>query len=203
MKLIRTIAPTAEPITLAEAKAHLRIPTAETGDDTYITALIQAAREYTEQITNRVFVSQTWALYLDAFPVDDLQKLYLKRPPLISVSSIQYYDNDDVLQTWSSSEYVVDTVGFFGEIYPGRNYSYPVARDFYNSVIITYVAGYADSGSSPVDLADNVPETIKSAIKILVAHMYENREPVIVGTSVVNVPMSYKALIMPYRVIEF
>ena len=200
MQLTLTTAPTAEPITLAEAKAHLRVT--HSNDDTYINSLIAASRQTLEQIMNRVFISQTWTEYFDEFPVEGCA-IELSRPPLISITSIQYYDESDVLQTWSNTKYTVDTDSYKGRVYPTRLESYPSARLYPKSVIVTYVAGYQDSAASPVDLADNVPEPIKQALLILIAHLYENREPVIVGTSVVDVPMSIQALIAPYRVIEF
>lgn len=202
MQYTLTTAPTVEPITTAEAKAHLRVTVSD--DDTYIDSLIKAARHHIETaILNRALVAQTWTLYLDAFPINDDAVIELPIPPLISVTSVQYYDDNDVLQTWSSAEYTVDTDSMKGRIYPGRTYSYPVARDYPKSVVITYQAGYEDSGASPQDLADNIPEPIKQALLIMVAHWYEHREPVIVGTNVAEVPMSARTLLAPYRVITF
>ena len=119
-------------------------------------------------------------------------------------NSIKYYDESDVEQTWSSAEYVVDTdCDYKGAVYPARTYAWPATRLFPKAVHIEYVAGYEDSAASPVDLADNVPQTLKQAILILIAHWYENREETIVGTTVERVPDAYDALIANHKVRRF
>jgi len=196
-----TTAPTAEPVTLTEVKTHLRITTSD--DDTYLNDLIKTAREYTERYTSRAFISQTIDIWFDAFPASSMTPLELPAPPLISVTHIKYYDNDDVLQTWSSANYIVDTDGDPGIVYPARNQSWPSPRVFPRSVNVQYLAGYEDSGASPVDLADNVPMPIKQAILLLIGHLYENREATAPGIAINDVPLSYRTILAPYKLQAF
>jgi len=197
----RTVATGAqgEPLTTAEVKTHLRVDHAN--DDTYIDTLIVAATDYTETVLSRSLIAGTFDAYLDAFPVDDDESIWLPYPPLISITSIKYYDDLDVEQTWSASEYVIDNdVPYKGHVYPGRTYSWPSARNFHKAVHIEYIAGYADSAASPVDLADNIPREIKHALLLLIGHWYENREDTAAGIAIETIPTAYDALIASYRV---
>src|SRR5690606_23947827 len=89
VKARRTTDPASEPLTLEEAKAHLKVEVA--ADDAYITALITAARMTLEEWTGRAFIEQVWEARLDAFPCGDAP-IVLPRPPLIAVSLISYID---------------------------------------------------------------------------------------------------------------
>lgn len=193
-------APAAEPVTLSEVKDQMRITHSD--EDTFLNELITTARVYSENYTSRALVSQTWDCWLDAFP-PGTEAIKLPLAPLISVTSVKYYDSNDTLQTWSSANYTVDTDHLVGSIYPGRNTSYPSPRIYPKAVEIRFVAGYADSGASPVDLADNVPTPIKAAIKMLVAHWYENRETTVPGINVNQLPFGYVAALAPYKLQAF
>ena len=185
MGLSLSSGPSVEPVTTAEAKTHLRVDTSD--DDTYIAALITAARIYVEKAQRRALISQTWAWTLDEFP-SGLTPLEPPHAPLQSVTSIAYTDADGDSQTWASSGYDVDTTSFVGRIVPGYGESYPGTRDEIDAVTVTYVAGY---GAASTD----VPDTTIHAIKLMVAHWHENREPVISGTIIAPVPMTAEALI--------
>lgn len=190
-------APTVEPVTLAEVKAHLRITHSD--EDDLLNAYIKSAREYTERYLSRSLVQQTWDIFYDVFPLTD-EPLEIPLPPLQSVSSIKYFDSSNVEQTWDSASYTVDTDAVMPKVYPAIDQVYPSSRYYPKSVTVRVLTGYQDSGASPVDLADGVPETIKTAIKILVAHYNENREMAIVGVSVSDAPFSYKTTLAPHRV---
>lgn len=183
-------APGAEPLSAAEAKAHLRVDHSD--DDTYISTLIKAARHYIEQVTNRALITQTWIAYLDDF----LPVIQLPKPELISVTGITYVDTDGTTQNLGTSIYTVDTDSLPGRVYEAYNQSWPTVRDIPKAVAITYTAGYGAAST-------NVPEPILQASKILVAHWYENREPVIVGTIASPVPLSVTHLLAPYKVHQF
>lgn len=190
MGLIRTVDPTVEPITLAEAKAHSRVTITE--DDAYIESLIAATRDRIEQFCKRSLLTQTWRLTLDRWPWH--RDIILPFPPLQSVSSITYVDTAGDTQTWSSSNYIVDTASTPGRVRLAYAELYPSLRDQPNAVTITYVAGYGSAASS-------IPASIIHAAKILCGHYYDNREPVVTGTIAAAIPESYKALLGPYRVL--
>ena len=189
-----------EPVSLAELKDHCRVD--YDTDDELLSALIVDATDHVEQVTGLSLVSKTVDYYADAFPYGD-NPIVLPFPPLVSVTSVTYYDSADTLQTWDSAEYTVDTnPQYYGLIYPARQSSYPSARIYPSSVIVEYVAGYTDSGSG--DPADNVPESLKLAVKLLAAHFYENREATIMDSfSLSAMPLGFQSLIANYRVMRF
>lgn len=182
--------PTEEPITLDEAKDHLRVDGAD--EDALIMGYIRAARRQCELITRRAFVTQTWEVALEAWP--NCNYLQLPSPPLQSVTSISYVDSTGAAAVMPSADYVVDTYRHPGRVVLGYNKIWPsVTLRPGPSVIVRYVAGYG----TPVA----VPETYKQAIKLLVGHYYENREAVTVqpGAMALKVPMAAEALLMVDR----
>jgi uncharacterized phiE125 gp8 family phage protein len=188
-------APAAEPITLTEAKEHLRVD--HTAEDAKISALILAARQDCEEWTARAFVTQTWELVIDTFPTNEI---LIPRPPLQSVTSVKYDDGDGVEQTLGALDYEVDDVSQPGWVVPVTT-GWPTSIwTGINSVRIQYVAGYAPGTDSPIDLAFNVPGPIKAAILLTLGHLYENRETVVVGTTAVNLPQGAEFLLRQYRV---
>jgi uncharacterized phiE125 gp8 family phage protein len=190
LTLTRTVEPAEEPVTLAEAKAHLRVD--DTTEDAYISALITAARVHAESHTERQFITATYQLRLDEFPRRCSDIVRLPRPLLIAVSAIAYTDEDGVAQTLDPSLYQVDAASLPGRVMPAYGAVWPTTQEILNAVTITFTAGYGAAAA--------VPLPIKHAIKLLASHWFENREPVVVGTITSEVPMTVKALLGPYRV---
>lgn len=181
--------PAVEPITLTEAKAHMRIDS--TADDTYITALITAVRIVTENLTGRSLVTTTWDYFMSDFPCEN--EILLRRPKLQSVTSLKYKDTDGTETTWDTSNYIVDIKSDPGKIVLAYGITWPTIELYpSNPITIQYVSGYG--------LAVSVPQPLKNAMFFLVAHLYENREPVNIGNIVNKIPMTYDFLISPYVV---
>lgn len=140
-------------------------------EDTLITGLIKAAREYCEGYQNRAYITQTWELILDAFPDTYFQ---IPLPPLqwavVADMSITYYDTALGSHVVATADYQVDVDSYKGRVCPAYGKSWPatILRPM-NGVIVQFKAGYGAA-------AANVPEHIRLAIKILAGHMYENRE---------------------------
>jgi uncharacterized phiE125 gp8 family phage protein len=190
MILTLVTAPAIEPITLQEAKDHMRVDHAY--DDALIEPLITAAREMVESITRRALITQTWDYYLDTFP----NVLRLPMSPLQSISSITYTDVDGASQTLSSAVYVVDSDHEPGRVYEGYSQSWPSTQSIRKAVKVRYVAGYGDA-------AVDVPMPIRQAMLLIIGHLYENREPYITGTTISKSPMAAESLLGPYRVVCF
>jgi len=167
MKATIVTAPATEPVTLAEAKSHLRVDISD--DDTLIGTLIETARIHAENITRRKFIEQTWDFFFDKFPGDEI---IVPFGSLTSVTSVKYIDSDGVTNTWDSESYIVDTDSEPGRVLPEYGESFP-SDSLYNSnpVIVRAVLGYGD-----------VPAPIKAAILLILADLYEIREPGVVGT---------------------
>jgi len=181
--------PSEEPITVQEAKDHLRVDIID--DDALIALYITAAREWCEAFLRRAMITQTFDLTLDQWPCKN--QIQLPRPPLQSVTSVTYIDQDNVSYTFDSTDYYVVT-GSPGRLVLNNNASWPseTLRDV-AGITIRFVAGYG--------LAASVPELFKSAIKLMVGDLYENRESTIVGQglSVTTAPFGVKSLLMPQR----
>ena len=177
-----------EPVSLADAKAHLRVTT--TDDNDLITAIITTARTYIELITGLSLGPKTWDIYFENFKGDEL---YLPYAPLVSVTYVKYYDFGGTQNTWDSSNYIVDTDSIPGRVYPVYNGYWPSdSRGYEKDINVRFVSGYAD--------ADAVPNPLKHAIMMMVGELYENREISLVGATINDLPFAVKHLIAPYVV---
>ena len=174
-------APAVEPILPSDLKLHMRVDSEE--ENTLILAYIRAARIYLEDAKNQQFITATWEYRCEEFP----DEFVLNRSPLQSVTSIKYYDTDDVLQTLDSSLYEVDTYSVPGRVRPADGETWPVVDDRYNAITVTFVAGYGTSGS-------DVPEPTRHAIRLLAAHWFENREATTVNARIDEIPIGVRAL---------
>ena len=160
-----------EPITLAEAKAHLRIDAADTAEDSAITGFIQAAREYCETYQQRQYLTATRVHQLDRFPMStrgESRIVLLPYPPLLAITSIVYVDSAGATQTLASGNYLVDAVSQPGRIAPSYSNYWPSTRQQIGAVTITYTCGYG--------AAADVPQRVKQAMLLGVGSMWENRE---------------------------
>lgn len=146
---VQSVPPTSEPLSPADVKQHLRITASN--EDTLIAAQLTAARLWAEMFTRRQFVRAEWKLYLDQFPCGPIR---VPRPPLISVSSIQYVDTAGAAQTLATSLYQVDPYHQPGLIVPAYGQTWPTTRDGTpNAVTVTYLAGYGAMTKTRLDLA--------------------------------------------------
>lgn len=182
-------AATDEPLTLDEVKLHLRVD--DNAEDSNILTLMRGSREYIEEATRRALLTQTWAQYYDGplFP----RSFRLAKPPLQSVGSIKYIDNDGSEQTVSSAIYTVDITTEPARVYLAYNQSWPTdVRDQPKSIYVTFTSGYASQAL--------VPSPILQAMKLHISHYFENREPVSHGQAPHELPMAIDYLLAPYRV---
>ncbi len=192
--LIQTVAPTIEPVRLEEAKWHLRV---DNDDSNYlIENLIKASREHIETVLNRALMTQTWVMYLEDWPSDS-DYIELPYPPLQSVTSVVYTDYNESATTWTAATYYhVDTHSEPGRIVLRYGQDWPTATlSPNNPICITYVCGYTLSN------IDDIPQSIKQAILIDVADMYENRET-LTEKNITSIPAIMR-LLAPYIVHRF
>lgn len=195
MALKLVAAPAVEPLSTAEAKLHLRVDA--TDEDTLISSLIVEARQHAENFTSQGLITQTWDLQLDGWP--DKNEIKIPLPPLQSITSVKYYGTDGTEYTMTASNYIVDTKSEPGRIVLAYGKSWPsTTLQPAAGVLVRFVAGYGAA-------AANVPDAIKSALKLHIGLLYEHREAISVGRgdAAVVLPLAYDALLASYRVWTF
>ena len=225
MPTIQLVKPTTEPVSLAEAKLHLRLETAFTDDDAKVTQLITIARKAAEEYTRRSLITQQWRLVLDQFPAPGMNigsanwygpqygispgpmttlrpegttgfEIFLDHGPIQSVESVTYTDPDGATQTLQSSQYKLDTITEPSRIVPAYGTTWPGIRNEINAVSVSYTAGYGD--------ASTVPDEIKGWMLLRIGAMYENREEIVVGSRLASVDLPFvDGLLRPYRVLSY
>lgn len=192
MLLSRTDTP-APIFALADVKAHLRVDIPD--DDMLIQMLVDVATSRVDGITGylkRSLLTQTYRWRLPYPPVGS--ELHLPLPPLQSVTSIQYYDASNVLQTYNASNYNVFTDAETGYLKLLAGSSWPAMYQRDDAMIVTFVAGYGASGSA-------VPTPIRQALLLAIGRLYANRGDE--GAPLTDLSMAEKSLLNPYRLTQF
>lgn len=183
MSVIVVTPPATEPVTLAEAKAHLRVTYGL--EDALITSLIAAARAYIENWCDRALITQVWKATRDAF----CPEIRLTGGVVTAIQSVKYIDADGVEQTLDSSAYVADLDSVPARIWPAVGSSWPTTAAQPGAVRIQYAVGYADAAA--------VPAPIKAALLLVLGDLFENRQGQQAETLVENAAVS--SLLWPYR----
>jgi uncharacterized phiE125 gp8 family phage protein len=175
-------APTVEPVSIEEAMQALRVDEPDEADG--IDRYIKAAREQVEKDTGLSLITQTLDVLFDHLPWDG-DSIVLPVAPVQSVSSFTTYDTDDVATSQTSSLYGTDLISVPPRLYLKSGQCWPTGLRCHVGAVIRVVAGYGN-------LPAAVPQELKNLILQLVAHKFENREPIVIGTTVnAKVPMTY------------
>jgi len=199
--------PETEPVSLTEAKAHLRVDI--TDDDNYILGLIAAARSWVETHLSRALITQSWRVVLDAFPPGprgwcqaepDPMKLYtilLPKGRVGSVGAVAYTDTAGASQSVAEADYILDNSSDdqFARLFPALGKTWPATAELPGSVQIEFDVGYGQ--------AVDVPADIRQAIKLLLGSLYEHRESEVTGTITTQLEHGLEMLLAPYRLNTF
>jgi uncharacterized phiE125 gp8 family phage protein len=188
MALVMLAGPAAEPISLAEAKAHLRIDGND--EDALLASLIAAARMAVERTLSLALITESWSLYLDGWPRSGT--IVLPIQPAQAVTAVRVYDPDDEPATVNSETYSVDVLSEPARLVLSAGAVQLSPARLLNAFEVAFTAGYGDEAS-------DVPEPLRHAIKLLVAHWFEQREPVVLGAAAQEVPATVAGLLLPYR----
>ena len=173
--------------TTAEAKAFLKVDISD--DDTIIDNLVAAATESCQIYTNQYFIDTVVTQYCDNWK--EFYSLY--KSPVDSITSVKYYDSNNVLQTLDSDVYILDDSYQPARIGLEVNGTLPSLADRINAVEVKYTVGY---GTASTD----VPEGIRTAIILTVGNWYENRQTVITGRTATELPLSSQYLLDQYKI---
>ena len=172
--------PTSEPLTLTEAKKHLEIAASDTSHDEHVASLITQAREQWERDTDTACCTQTWRVKVGSWQ----DGIVLPKRPVSSITSIQYYDGANNLQTLSTLIYQLDAPK--RQLKLAYQQVLPATSARWDAWTITYVCGYSADGLY-------VPAVAKSAMKLLIGYMFENRDMLMTSSN-----DAYEALVLRY-----
>ncbi|MFA5119828.1 head-tail connector protein [Zavarzinia sp.] len=191
MALLRLTAPAADLLTVEDAKAQLRVEVDD--EDALIGSYIKAATARLDGpagLLGRALVTQQWRLTLPSF----LPAIPLPLPPCQLVETVTYEDATRTIQTLDSTTYRVDGAG--GDdaavLIPTDGTPWPAG----SNVTVDFTAGYGDT-------AEDVPEGLRQAVRLLVGHWHRGREAVVIGSIVNDLPFGFEDLIRDYRLWSF
>lgn len=177
MRLTLVNGPAAEPLTLDEAKAHLRLDGDD--EDALLASLIATSRAHVEAALGLALLTQTWRWQADVVPARGLVELMMRPVERIERVAVE---GDEV----AAADYALDA----GRGRLALHHAAGTRRR--GAVEVVFVAGYGDA-------AGDVPEPIRQALRLLVAHWYEVRNPVHIGSIAARVPDTVSELLQPYR----
>jgi len=197
MTYAQIAAPAVEPVTLAEAKAHMRLD--DGNEDALVTALIAVARSHLEHTTGLALISQGFRLYLDRWPKGGI--VAIARGPVLSVDAVTVFDAEGVPENVSLAGHGLDGVGRPARFWlggaglgaggGGGPGGVPEPGRMANGIEIDFTAGYGETGA-------DVPDELKRALLMHVALMFAYRGAVLPADQPASIPAGYQRLVAPY-----
>lgn len=179
-----------EPVTLAEAKAHLRLETA--ADDALVSSLIITSRLHVEAALGLALTTQAWTFILDRWPAHGEVALPLR--PVTAVTEVRLRAADGTPTILPPSDYVLEGAGLPPRLRPAHG-SWPRPGLAAGGIEIDFTAGFGAAAAA-------VPQPIRQALILLVAHWYEHRDPVEIGAGSTAIPAPVSDLLEPYAVVR-
>jgi len=186
MALVQTSGPVIEPVTVSEAKAHLRLDGA--AEDLLIASLILTSRLHIEAALGLALITQSWLLTLDDWPAEGEIRFPLR--PVASVASVSVLDAGGTPAVVAPTEYLLDGQALRPRLVM-REGPRPKPGQPAGGIEIAFTAGLGDEPES-------VPEPIRHAILMLAAHWYEHRDPLEIGSVAAAIPAAVSELLKPY-----
>lgn len=187
MALVLTSGPAVEPVTAAEAKAHLRLD--GTAEDILIGSLIVTSRLHVEAALGVALITQGWRLTLDRWPDGGEVRFPLR--PIRDVTAVTVFGGDGSPAVVPSEDYLLDGQAVTPRLV-SRSGKWPSPGRKANGIEIQFTAGIGDA-------AADLPQPIRHAILLLVAHWYEHRDPLEIGAAAAAIPPAVSDLLKPYR----
>ncbi len=188
MALVLTSGPALEPVTVAEAKAHLRID--GTAEDLLLASLILTSRLHIESALGLALITQSWSVMLDHWP--DRADVALPLRPVQAITDVRVLAADGTPVTLLPSSYVFEGRGVPPRLVRTGD-AWPKPGRAASGIEIQLTAGFGS-------LASDVPATIRHALLLLVAHWYEHRDPIEIGLQGTSIPRAVSDLLSSHRV---
>lgn len=170
------------PVSLSEVRDHCRVDGGY--DDAALTVLIPAAIDLVGQQTGRVLAPESWKLSVPAVAGD----LTFPKSPVTAVTDITYFDSDDVSRDAAVADYYLFLDDHDARMRPKPGKVWPATTRRDDAISITFDVGY-----------EVLPAALKMACLMMVGHLYEHREAVVMGATAIELPLGVQALIDPYR----
>jgi uncharacterized phiE125 gp8 family phage protein len=190
MSLVMTSGPALEPVTVAEAKAHLRVD--GTAEDVLIASLLLTSRLHVEAALGLALITQSWTFALDRWP--QMPAVDLPIRPVQAIAFVRVLASDGTPTTLGASDYILEGRGVPPRL-ARTGTSWPLPGQVVSGIEIAFTAGFGSAAS-------DVPAPIRHALLLLVAHWYEHREPIEIGSDLLTIPTAVSQLLMPYRVVR-
>lgn len=186
------VRPTVEPLTLDEAKKHLLVEISD--DDALITGLLTAAIDAVELATEHALIQRTIRYTLDSLCHEVIP---LGWSPFVSAVDVRYLDADGVEQVLDTAIYSITASS---DRLPPRlqlkpNQSWPATAQMLDCAWVTYIVGYPESSNDKGKAL--AAAAMKSAIRLMLGDLYENRESNLTVQTFEN--RAVEALIAPFR----
>jgi len=189
MALVMTSGPGIEPVSLEETKAYLKVDGED--EDLLIASLILTSRLHIEAALGLALIRQGFRVVLDRWPSSGAIRIPVR--PVQEVSEIRVINADATMTVIAPETYDVDVlaapariVALTPPLKPGRKI---------NGLEVDLVAGYGEA-------AEDVPAPIRQGLLMLVAHWYEHRDPIEIGSPKTVIPPAVSSLLKPYRLVK-